>query len=375
MGNRDKKIILFIFLLFINTICNTQPSMENQSLGRIDVKPIISISELVSDADRPPSWSPKGDFIAYATTIKELGVWKIRLIDKKKFEIPSLKTLYLAWTPDGKNFVFCSAGKDKYKHYYYISDIEGKDKHPIVDEGFVPNIDDIISISPEGDKIVFEWDAGFREGQQVKKVAYTFPKKGYIIDHRPKDYKGQGIYILDIGTKKIGKLITPAKEVKREDPDHDILAESPSWSPQGNIIIYSVYKKHDIHQSIWFTDLKKNEYAMLISKGYYDIQGEKLHCSFRDSSYSPDGEWIACILGMTKVFENYTEPQPSKICLISRDGTKRIILDTKDVIPLPFGPVSWAPDSKKIAFVGEKDNFSQKIPSRSIWIVEIGEIE
>ncbi|MCZ6676228.1 MAG: DPP IV N-terminal domain-containing protein, partial [Candidatus Poribacteria bacterium] len=113
-----------------------------------------------------------------------------------------------AWSPDGQQIVFASAGRQKFDFDIYVMDADGGNVHPLTDN---PASDSTPAWSPDGRKIAF-------------KSARA----------------GGGIYVMDANGKNVRRLTF-------FEDDY-----GPAWSPDGRRIAFTSLR--DANPEIYVMD-------------------------------------------------------------------------------------------------------------------------
>jgi TolB protein len=109
------------------------------------------------------------------------------------------------------------------------------------------------------------------------------------------------------------------------------LAQSPAWSPEGSLLLFTSYKGGTGPQI----------YVMPSRGGRsYLVSGRKGNNT--SAAYSPDGREIACTLSM--------DGNPEIYLLDARGGSPRRLTDNRAIDTSP----SWAPTGREIAFTSDR---------------------
>jgi TolB protein len=107
---------------------------------------------------------------------------------------------------------------------------------------------------------------------------------------------------------------------------------SPSWSPNGDKIVYA-FQDNDDHE-LYIFDLVTNEISQLTDNEYTDSS----------PAWSPDGEWIAFNADRDGDFELY---------IVQPDGSELLqMTDNQDSDSYP----AWSPDGGQLAFVSDRES-------------------
>ena len=114
------------------------------------------------------------------------------------------------------------------------------------------------------------------------------------------------------------------------------IAQSPSWSPEGSLLLFTSYKNGTGPQL--FVIPAKGGRAFLIS-------GRKGNNT--SATYSPDGRDVACTLSM--------DGNPEIYLLDARGGTPRRLTNSRSIDTSP----SWAPTGRELAFTSDRSGSPQ----------------
>ena len=211
---------------------------ENPQLMLKSTEPILS-----------PSWSPDGKHLAYVTysrvkKFKRMSVYIQDISTGHRTRISAHKGINAApaWSPDGRNLAL-TLSKDGNSEIYLLS-LADKNLTRLT---YNHVIDTEPEWSPKGDYLVFTSDRSgtpqiYRmslTGKDTRRLTFTgnynvrprFSPDGKKLALLHSNGKGYKIAVLELATGKLNVLTTTT------------LDESPSFAPNGNMIIYATTSK------------------------------------------------------------------------------------------------------------------------------------
>ena len=126
----------------------------------------------------------------------------------------------------------------------------------------------------------------------------------------------------------------------------------PRWSPDGDRIVYSLYKQKDSQENgLWKIDADGNGY------GHIFKADEVTHFQ-----WSPDGAWLAVVEKNEKKSDSGKIESSYKLSLVDSNGEseKLVSHEKSEILQL-----SWSFNGKQLAFVTKQDD------SKDLWMVNI----
>lgn len=243
------------------------------------------------------------------------------------------------WHPDGQRISYYAASREEGYLDYFIMDANGDNKELLFTAKLDTEYGQSPVWSPDGSKIAYTaFDAGEDSTSHI-----------YIFD-------GQNSYRLD---------------------DRTEMQRFPVWSPDSSKIAYTSHRSNkllyiastlDGIQHWLITELPASFYnpvtwspdgkyiALVADKNLYIVEFGNIENidqrtaqnldTFKRPQWSPDGEWIAFY---------YQFPGPSSADVFTMDAERPFSVNhlTSQIWAYTGAPLSWSPDGKEIAFVGE----------------------
>lgn len=292
-----------------------------------------------------PEISPDGKSIIYErhqfdvmSDRRLVNLWQISFDGKDHFPITSGTHYYgnVTWSPQGDKFAFTSNQDGSNQLYVYY--LESKTTAALTNFTESPSN---ISWSPDGSQLLFskfvseasssvqpkipsppagaEWEKG---ADVIDKAVYRRDGGGYVQD----GYRHLFVISAEGGT---------ARQVTSGSHQYS----SPSWTPDGNHILYTVNKSEDAeldpnNEQIYQHNIKTGEAKQITSK----------RGPFNSPKLSPDGKYIA-YTGFTDEFVGY---QLTKLYIMNREGGDQVVLS--EGFAQDISSITWSKDSKSIYF-------------------------
>ncbi len=279
--------------------------------------------------DSPTDEAPPVLHSSLETIDIETGERDVVLTLPAHFEAPN-------WSPDGTYFLFNSGGR------IFRLPVEGGEPE-LVDAGFAVRSNNDHGISPDGKTLIISDSA-----EEGVSIIYTLPIEGgephRVTEHGPSYWHG---------VSPDGQTLA---YVGRRDDEYDIYAisaeggeetrlttapgldDGPDYSPDGRYIYFNSVRTDTMQ--IYRMDATGGNVEPLTSDPYNDWFPHP----------SPDGKWIA-FLSYEPDVEGHPANKDVMLRIIPAEGGEPRVLASlfggQGTINVP----SWAPDSKRFAFV------------------------
>jgi dipeptidyl aminopeptidase/acylaminoacyl peptidase len=252
-----------------------------------------------SDGESAPRWSPDGRYLSFLSSRQNAGGGQVWLLDRQGGEAIKLTSVKggvseYAWSPDAKRLVLligdpdpADAGGDSTK---------GKTEKPIV----------------------------------VDRYAFKRDIDGYLSSRH------DHLYLFDVATKTLDTLTRGAFD-----------DESPSWSPDGQMIAFVSKRdtgdvdRHD-NRDIYVVEARAGATARRLTTFTGTDDGPP--------AWSPDGKWIAYLRGGDPKYDAYTL---LRLAIVpAAGGTARTLTETLD---RPVAQPRWSADGKSVVVLVADD--------------------
>ncbi|WP_019037967.1 S9 family peptidase [Psychroflexus tropicus] len=336
---------LLVFFLCVSISTTAQEVTENH----FDYMDLFDLQMVAN-----PKISPNGEKIIYErhqfdvmTDRRLVNLWQISRDGSDHFPLTSGTKYYgnVTWSPQGDKFAFTSNqdGSNQLYVYWMASGTTAAltnftespsnlswspDGTQILFSKFVPEASSAIRPQLPSPPSGAEWEKG---ADVIDKVVYRRDGGGYVQD----GYRHIFIISAEGGT---------ARQLTSGSHQYG----SPSWTPDGKHILYTVNTSDDAeldpnNEQIYQLDIKTGKSVQLTEERgpYYSPE------------VSPDGNYIA-YTGFDDKFVGY---QLTKLYLMNRKGEQKRVL-SKD-FGLDISSIQWSKDSKSIFFRYDEEGNSK----------------
>ncbi|HEV2287577.1 MAG TPA: S9 family peptidase [Candidatus Acidoferrales bacterium] len=347
-GNLAAGVLLILF-----AILSCVPARAQQ-------KRPLSLDDLARMRDvRDPQCSPEGKQVAYVvSTIDVKGdkhsshIWMVSTDGSSDRQITESQESESSprWSPDGKYLAFTSGRPGETKgSQVWLLNRDGGEAMQItnVTKGHLQSYE----WSPDSKRLALVIkDPNPQQPEQEEENGKPQPPKPIVITryHFRQDVVGYvladqrtHIYLFDIATKKMERLTT--------DNSHDELG--PVWSPDGARIAFLSNHEPDPDRDpvpqIFVAEARPGAPETQVT--HYATRGTRGRLA-----WSPDGKWIAFLLGDEKKWDAYGM---SRLAIVSSDGSAEPAVLTEKLDRSVSAPY-FSTDGKSI-IVDEEDDRSE----------------
>jgi dipeptidyl aminopeptidase/acylaminoacyl peptidase len=301
-----------------------------------------------------PEISPDGETIIYErhqfdvmTDSRLVNLWQISFDGEIHYPITSGTKYHgnVTWSPQGDKFAFTSNQDGSNQLYVYW--VESKTTAALTNFTESPSN---ISWSPDGTQLLFSKFVP-ESSKAIQPKIPTAPKgaeweKGADVIDKAVYRRDGGGYVQD-GYSHIF-VISAEGGTARQLTSGSHQFGSPTWTPDGKHILYTVDKSEDADIDPNNEQIFEQHIETGVSKQLTSTRGP-----FYSPKVSPDGEYIA-YTGFDDKFVGY---QLTKLYLMSRDGTELEILSKG--FAQDISSITWAKDGKSIYFRYDEEGNSK----------------
>ncbi len=306
-------------------------------------------------SDFLPSWSPKGDWIAFLRSLspQRLGVYIISPLgeqERQVTEVATRETLeYLgriAWTPDGEKLIVSDRDPASGQFRLWSLALESLERIPLTTPPMSSQGDRNPSVSPDGRALVFVRESNLLGDLYMQAISPEFlptgiPRQltfenGFTVD--PVWIPGKE-EILFASAEAVSITNLQLRKVSASGGESGAVpfvtgegAYAPAVSPDGRRIAFTRYQND---RNIWRLDRANPSAAWTQPRKLSELS------STRDEAFpamSPDGTRIAFVSNRSGAFD---------IWVSNSDGSNVV---QRTFLGSLSGSVEWSPDGKQIAF-------------------------
>ena len=338
-----RKLILGILVL---AVCSAGP-LAGQGKRPLNVDDLFNVRDV-----RDPQRSPDGKWVAYTvsraikdTDKNDTDVWMVSWDGAQQVQLTSTPEAESRprWSPDGKYLAFVSSRQEAKGGQLWLMNRAGGEaikvtdvKGGVSDYAWSPNGARIVLVVQDPDPAVAAAEA---EQEKAKDGPAKTPKP-IVVDryYFKADVSGylraerSHLFLFDVASKKVEPLTSGRFD-----------EESPSWSPNGKQIAF--IRRHGDGD----VDKTPNR-DLFVIEPRAGAEPRRLTTTAAGESgqpaWSPDGQWIACLVGDEPKYFAYD--QQKLLVIPAAGGAARTLADALD---RPVGSPIWSPDGQSISFV------------------------
>ena len=328
-----KQFLFLAFLFFIAAALSAQPSAKRT----LTIDDFALFQNVTS-----PQCSPDGNWIAYTVSDSDVSadkrrsaIWMVNWEGTQNVHLTySGSDNSPRWSPDGKYLAFLSTRPAESKTQVWLIDRRGGEAHALTDvKGDIYDYE----WSPDGTKLVLvmtestDSDSDKPKPIVIDRYHFKADEIGYLTDA-----SRTHLYLFDIKTKKLEALTT---DTRYEDID-------PVWSPDGSKIAYVSDQAKDPDRTytndIFIIDARAGAKPVKL------ITADAPN--YQHLVWSPDGRWIAYLLGSGT--KNYAYIQDQLAVIPSTGGAPRVLTDKLDLM---ISAPEFSADSSYLTFLVADD--------------------
>ena len=314
---------------------------------------------------RDPQRSPEGGWVAYTVTraIKDtdkndIDVWMASWDGRQQIQLTSTpeNESIPRWSPDGKYLAFLSSRQGAKDGQVWLLNRLGGEAVKITDvKGGVSDY----AWSPDSSRLVLvvsDPDPRDADDDKDKEKKDGTPKtpKPIVVDryHFKADIRGylrgerSHLYLFDLASKKAERLTAGGFD-----------EESPAWSPDGKQIAFiREHGEGDVdrapNQDLFAIEARPGAEARRLTTSTAEETGRV--------AWSPDGRWIACLLGDEVKWSAY---DLSKLVLVPAAGGQPRVLTA--ALDRPVRSPYWSADGSSLYFVmvDDRSQYVARVPA------------